>query len=97
MKNQLDQFDIFKDFELREVIEKNNKNLNEQNALNKIEPGKNINYLSDMENMIKTLPYINDNIRYNIKFGLAIYKELNNFEQKYIHSIIYENSTKSKK
>ena len=36
-----------------------------------------------------------NNIRTNIKLGIEIYKQLNNFDRYYIHTIINENSTKS--
>ena len=93
------QFDIMRDFELRSLIEKTNdveknhlmdKNISEQNI-----PEQNI--IEQMDNMVRTLPYINDNIRKNIGLGIEIYKQLNNFDHNYIHSVINENSTKSDK
>jgi hypothetical protein len=98
------QFDIFRDFELRETIEKtksptsssnsnsnSNTNSNEPEQLRQLET----NETNDLDNMIRTLPYMNDNIRNNIKLGIEIYKQLINFDRNYIHSIINANSTES--
>ena len=96
------QFDIFRDFELREIIEKTkstqssqlsqfNTNIDTNNISKQLEP----NEIEEMNNMVRTLPFINDNIRTNIKLGIEIYKQLNNFDRNYIHSIINEKSTKS--
>lgn len=87
------QFDIFKDFELRETIEKTKSKTTtlHDTQLKQLEP----NEIGQMDEMIRTLPFINDNIRTNIKLGIQIYKQLNNLERNYIHTIINENSTKS--
>ena len=90
------QFNIYKDFELRDILEKESSNLNKQQDQNlNIENDININ--EQMDIMIKSLPIINDNIRSNILLDIEIYKKLNNFDRNYIHIIINENSTKSKK
>lgn len=86
------RFDIYKDFELREVIEKTN---NQETKNNKQESTH--NNIDEFNEMIKTLPFVNDNIRANLKFGMEIYKELNNFDYKYIHNFINENSVESTK
>jgi hypothetical protein len=68
---------FFKDFELKNEIEKND-------------------HIKEIDNMIKALPLINNNIRSNINLSIQIYKELNNFDRNYIHSIINDNKIKSK-
>lgn len=85
------QFDISKDFELRETIEKT-KSSNIDNT--QTQP-LGTEQIEQMDNMVRTLPFINDNIRTNIKLGIEIYKQLNNFDRNYIHTIINENSIKS--
>ena len=52
--------------------------------------------LEQLNDMVRALPFMNDNIRNNIILGIEIYKQLNNFDRNYIHSIINENSVKSK-
>jgi ribosomal protein S13 len=84
------QFDIFKDFELREVIEKSKQYETDTKTLKQLES----NDIEKMDDMIRTLPFMNDNIRSNIKLGIEIYKKIKNFDRNYIHSIINENSTK---
>lgn len=90
------QFDISKDFELRETIEKT-KSSNIDNTQTQTQPlgTEQIDQIEQMDNMVRTLPFINDNIRTNIKLGIEIYKQLNNFDRNYIHTIINENSIKS--
>ena len=88
------QFDISRDFELRDILDKTkNSDTNKEN-LNSItglpDP-------SQMEQMIRTLPIINDTIRADIKLSVEIYKKLNNFDRNYIHSVINENSIKGGK
>jgi len=95
--SQLQQFDIFKDFELREIIEKKKSQQSETNPDSKSSSQLEPNEIDEMNNMIRTLPFMNDNIRTNIKLGIEIYKQLNNFDRNYIHTIINENSTKSDK
>ena len=89
------QFDITRDFELRETIEKTK--LPETNNNLEIHSSKQLSpeEINQMDTMVRTLPYMNDNIRTNIKLGIEIYKQLNNFDRNYIHSIINENSNKS--
>ena len=88
--NQLStQFDIYKDFEMRELFEKKDiKNNNQSNT------NTNTNTNTEMDTMINSLPYINDNIRSNINFSVEIYKKIKNFDYNYIHSIINEKSKK---
>jgi len=88
------QFDISKDFELRETIEKT-KSSNTDNFDNILSKQHDTEQLEQMDNMVRTLPFINDNIRTNIKLGIQIYKQLNNFDRNYIHKIINEKSIKS--
>ena len=97
------QFDITKDFELRETIEKNKlshpdskfetytMDLEHLPSSNQYE----YNHIEQIDNVVRTLPLINDNIRTNIKLGIEIYKQLNNFDRNYIHTVINEKSTKS--
>jgi len=84
------QFDISKDFELRETIEKTKSTNADIDNLTSKSLG-----TEQIDNMVRTLPFINDNIRTNIKLGIEIYKQLNNFDRNYIHTILNENSTKS--
>jgi len=79
-------FDINRAFELRNTFEKTESNNNIQ--------GGEINDIYKMNEMVSTLPLMNDNIRTNIKLGIEIYKQLKNFDRNYIHSIINEKSTK---
>lgn len=88
------QFDISKDFELRETIEKTKlPESNNFDTLSYKQIGS--EQTEQMNNMVRTLPFMNDNIRMNIKLGIEIYKQLNNFERNYIHKVINENSIKS--
>jgi hypothetical protein len=88
------QFDISKDFELRETIEKKNSaNIHDVDNIPSKQIG--IEQTEQLDNMVRTLPFINDNIRTNIKLGIEIYKQLNNFDRNYIHTIINGNSIKS--
>lgn len=88
------EFDINKAFDLRNNFEKS-----KLNNLNEISNNPQLTELNNTEeqlnDIIRTLPYINDNIRTNIKLGIEIYKQLNNFDRYYIHSVINENSIKS--
>ena len=99
------QFDIYKDFEMRELLDKSintntNTDLNQSNHdLNQSNPNTNPNINSansdnqaNMEMISNSLPFINDNIRANIKFSIEIYKKINNFDFNYIHSIIESKS-----
>jgi len=87
------QFDISKDFELRETIEKTKSS---NTGIDNI-PSKQLGteQIEQMDNMVRTLPFINDNIRTNIKLGIEIYKQLNNFDRNYIHTIINEHTIES--
>ena len=100
------QFDIYKDFELREVIEKTNQSVQGQDlssTTSSHSPATTTTSISantDLEQlnqMVQALPLVNDNIRANLKFGMEIYKQLNNFDRIYIHNIINENSIESSK
>ena len=84
------QFDISKDFELRETIEKTKSANLDINNIQSNQLG--TEQIEQMDNMVRTLPFINDNIRTNIKLGIEIYKQLNNFDRNYIHTIINEHS-----
>jgi hypothetical protein len=97
---QPSQFDISRDFDLRETIEKKSLVSDESNNTPKqIESSLNndTNHNDELNKMVSTLPFMNDSIRSNIKLLIEIYKQLNNFDRYYIHSIINENSTKSDK
>lgn len=88
----IDFVNVYKHFELREIMEKTqNTQLTEPNQL-----AEQID-VKQIDTMISTLPLINDNIRTNIKLGIEIYKQLNNFDSNYIHSIINDKSISSKK
>ena len=100
------KFDINKDFELRDVIEKTNQIEQSSQQVQQFQQVQSeqqdqtkqqdqSEQIEQIEQMIRSLPFINDNIRSNIKFGIEIYKTLNNFDREYIHSIINENSAKS--
>jgi hypothetical protein len=47
-----------------------------------------------MDMITNSLPFINDNIRANIKLSIEIYKKINNFDINYIHSTIESKSKK---
>lgn len=80
--NLFSNFDINKDFDLMGNIGGNDT----QNNLSSF----------NSDEMIKVMPFMNDQIRSNIKLGIEIYKQLNNinFDRYYIHSIINENNSK---
>jgi hypothetical protein len=79
-------FDIEKDFEMRKIFENSQTKQNlETKTINSEQ-----DISTQMDMMIQTLPYMNDNIRANIKFGIEIYKTLNNFDRNYIHKVINE-------
>ena len=88
------QFDFYKDFEMRENLEKDlektNTNLN-TNSINDENINENIN---EMNMMLNSFPIINENIRANIQLSVEIYKKINNFEINYIHNIINEKTNK---
>lgn len=85
-------FDITKAFELRDTIEKSK--LNNSNEINNIHQNQS-DHTEQLNDVIRSLPLMNDNIRLNIKLGIEIYKQLNNFDRNNIHSKINENSIKS--
>lgn len=94
--NQLSMhFDFDKDFELREIFDANSE-IEHNEQIEQIGNGQEnyetfINSKSaELEKMIYSLPYINDNIRSNISLSIEIYKKLNNFDYNYIHEIINE-------
>ena len=94
---QPSQFDISRDFDLRETIEKKSLVSDESNNTPKqIESSLNndTNHNDELNKMVSTLPFMNDSIRSNIKLLIEIYKQLNNFDRYYIHSVINENSIK---
>lgn len=100
---QLQFENILRDFELRETIEKPiTSNSTQQSEIkselksqNKEVKLSELNNINDIDNMIRTLPFMNDNIRTNIKLGIEIYKQLNNFDRNYIHKVINEKSKNS--
>lgn len=88
---------VYKHFELREALEKTKnpqQNMEHlpQDGL-RLVPQINTEQIDDM---IRTLPFMNDNIRTNIKLSVEIYKQLNNFDHNYIHEVINEKSKNSK-
>jgi len=91
ISGQLDFNNIYRDFELRETLEKN-----KTHHSNELAQSTEQITVEQIDDMIRTLPYMNDNIRANIKLGIEIYKQLNNLDRNYIHEIINEKSTNSK-
>lgn len=92
----LDFNNVYRDFELKETLEKTkNSHSNELQLPQSSQTEEQIT-IEQMDNMIRTLPYMNDNIRANIKLGIEIYKQLNNFDHNYIHEVINEKSKNSK-
>jgi hypothetical protein len=87
-------FDINRAFELRKTFEKSKISDSNENNNNNVQPVE-LSQIEQLDNMVRNLPFMNDNIRTNIKLGIEIYKQLNNFDRYYIHSIINENSIKS--
>jgi hypothetical protein len=88
-------YDIERDFNLRNNFEESkltdsNKITNEITDIKQMES----NHTEQLNDVIRTLPFMNDNIRTNIRLGMEIYYKLNNFDRYYIHSIINENSIK---
>jgi len=86
--NQYTEFNIYKDFEIKNYLE---KNLNNNNINNDTDTNQDIN--SQINTMTNSLPFINDNIRANIKLSIEIYKKIKCFDREYIHKII-ENKKK---
>lgn len=91
----LDFNNIYRDFELRETLEKTKTPPHSNELTQSTKSEEQIN-IEQIDNMIRTLPYMNDNIRANIKLGIEIYKQLNNFDRNYIHEVINEKSKNSK-
>lgn len=87
----LDFNNIYRDFELRETLEKT-----KSSNSNELAQSQEQITVEQMDDMIRTLPFMNDNIRANIKLGIEIYKQLNNFDHNYIHGVINEKSKNSK-
>lgn len=95
MSDATDFGNVYKHFELRETLEKTKNS--QQNVGNFSQDGltPQIN-TEQIDDMIRTLPFMNDNIRINIKLSIEIYKQLNNFDHNYIHEVINEKSKNSK-
>lgn len=75
------QFDFYKDFEIKESIQKNKSNSkNEHN--------------NELNIIINSFPTINDNLRTNILFSVEIYKKIKNFDIDYIHDVINKHNKK---
>lgn len=76
------QFDFYKDFEIRENIEKTiiQNNPNQE--------------VDELNMMLNSFPIINDNIRANIQLSVEIYKKINNFDINYVHNCIDEKTKK---
>ena len=70
------QYDFYKDFEMRENIEKNEVQNNSNQDID------------ELNMMLNSFPIINDNIRANIQLSVEIYKKINNFDIKYVHNSI---------
>lgn len=87
----LDFNNVYRDFELRETLEKTKTHHSNDPSQSEEQIT-----IEQMDNMIRTLPFMNDNIRANIKLGIEIYKQLNNFDHNYIHGVINEKSKNSK-
>lgn len=85
------QFDFYKDFEMRELLENQISSIEPNNQIKKSE---NLQENENMELIIKSFPLINDNIRANILLSIEIYKKINNFDSKYIHEFINSKSIK---
>ncbi len=76
------QFDFYKEFEMRDIIENNSSN-------NEIQQDE-----KEIDLMLNSFPIINDNIRANIQLSIEIYKKINNFDINYLHEIISEKTKK---
>lgn len=84
--NQIsNNFDFYKDFELKDKFDLEISEESKKKSTN-IDVEKE----NELNNIISSLPLINDNIRININLSIEIYKKLNNFDHKYIHNIINE-------
>ena len=94
MSAPIDFSNVYKHFELRDILEKTKTSQSEE----RVQLAQSTEQLTveQMDDMIRTLPYMNDNIRANIKMGIEIYKQLNNFDRNYIHEVINEKSKNSK-
>jgi hypothetical protein len=94
MSAPIDFSNVYKHFELRDILEKTKTSQSEE----PVQLAQSTEQLTveQMDDMIRTLPYMNDNIRANIKLGIEIYKQLNNFDRNYIHEVINEKSKNSK-
>jgi hypothetical protein len=76
------QYDFYKDFEMKENIE---KKLVQNNSTQDID---------ELNMMLNLFPIINDNIRSNIQLSVDIYKKINNFDINYVHNCINEKMKK---
>ena len=98
----IDFGNVYKHFELRETLEKTkNPEVSEitepiSKLTEQIQSNEQID-ITQIDNMISTLPFMNDNIRANIKLGIEIYKQLNNFDRNYIHKVINDKSSITEK
>lgn len=86
------QFDFYKDFEMRELLEKNSpeSNSNFNSNFNSKEDEE-----KEIEMMLSSFPIINNNLRENILLSVEIYKKINNFEMTYVHEIINKKTKKN--
>lgn len=97
MSAPIDFSNVYKHFELRDILEKTKTpQLDKPVQLTQLAQSTEQLTVEQMDDMIRTLPYMNDNIRANIKLGIEIYKQLNNFDRNYIHEVINEKSKNSK-
>ena len=83
-------FDISQDFKLRDILEKKNSPQSIESSETLLTNQSKPIDTEQMNVMIRSLPFMNDYIRTNIKFSIELYKELINFDRKYIYqNIIY--------
>lgn len=85
------QFDVYKDFEMRELLDDNTSSIDLNVQINSSNTK---NEDNQMDMILKSFPVLNDNLRANILLSIEIYKKINNFDSKYIHEFINSKSIK---
>ena len=71
------QFDFYKDFEIKDLLLKENPNVSKNNT-------------DETTMMLDSFPIINENLRTNILLSIEIYKKIIDFDINYVHNMLKE-------